>query len=63
MAQPKVAVWSFVAAGVLSLIAAVIPMLGGGRLNVTFLALAVVWFVLSGVVARKSRTDATPPAP
>lgn len=62
MAQPKVAVWGFITAGALSVVAAVIPMLRGGRLNVTFFALSIVWFVLAAAVAKKGRTDSPPPA-
>ena len=61
MAQPKVAVWGFVTAGVLSVVAAVIPVLGNRGINVTFLALSVVWFVLAAAVAKKSCTDSAPP--
>lgn len=61
MAQTKVAVWGFITAGVLSVVAAVIPMLRGGRLNVTFFALSVVWFVLGAAVAKKNRSNSAPP--
>jgi hypothetical protein len=63
MAQPKVAVWAFVLAGVLFVVAAVIPLLRGGELNATFLALSVVWFILGAAAAKKNRTDSAPPAP
>jgi hypothetical protein len=62
MAQPKIAMWGFVLAGVLFVAAALMPMVRGGTLNATFLALSVVFFILGAAVAKKGRpTDSNPP--
>lgn len=43
MAQPKIAAWGFIGAGVLFVVAALIPLIRGGSLNATFLALTGSW--------------------
>jgi hypothetical protein len=63
MAQPKIAVWGFLLTGVLFVVAALIPLVRGGSLNATFLALSVVFFILGAAVAKKNRaSDSSPPA-
>jgi succinate-acetate transporter protein len=63
MAQSRVAVWAFLLAAVLFLVVAFTPIVRGGSLNATFLALAVVFFVLGIGVARKNRRpESRPPA-
>lgn len=44
MAQPKTAVWGFLLIGVLFVVVALIPLMRGGSLNATFLAVSVVFF-------------------
>lgn len=53
MAQPKVAVWGFALAGVLNLIAALIPLLRGRSMNVVFFAAGVVFLILAAALAKK----------
>jgi succinate-acetate transporter protein len=55
MAQPKVAVRGFLFAAVLFVVVAFLPVVRGGSLNATFLALSVVFFVLGIAVAKKNR--------
>ena len=57
MRQDKVATWAFFVAAFFGAVAAFIPLLKGGRLNVTFLAVAVVFFILGLAIARKSRAQ------
>ncbi|MGH7586587.1 MAG: hypothetical protein ACREMH_10095 [Gemmatimonadales bacterium] len=54
MAPSRIAVWLFMLAAGLFLVVALLPVVRGGRLNATFLALAVVFFVLGVGVARRS---------
>ncbi|HET7711493.1 MAG TPA: hypothetical protein VFL80_06150 [Thermoanaerobaculia bacterium] len=54
MRQDKVAIWAFFLAAFLGAVAAFLPLLKGGRMNVTFLAVAVVFFILGLAIARKS---------
>jgi hypothetical protein len=55
VAHPKFAAWGFVVAGILFLVAALQPALRGGALNLTFLALAVVFVVIGRAAARTQR--------
>ena len=55
MAQPKFAVRGFLFAAGLFLIVAFAPVVRGGSLNATFLALSVVSFVLGIAIAKKNR--------
>jgi len=55
MKNTKVASWLFFAVAALSMIAALVPLVKGGPINVVFLSVAVVFFALGIVIARKSR--------
>jgi len=55
MSQGKVAVWILFAAAILLMVAALIPVLKGETMNVTFLGAGVVFFVIAAVAARKAR--------
>ena len=55
MKQTRIASWGFFAVAVLSMIAAFVPLLRDGRMNVVFLSVAVVFFALGVVTARKAR--------
>ena len=61
MAQPKTAVWGFLLIGVLFVVVALIPLMRGGSLNATFLAVSVVFFILGAAVAKKHRASDSPP--
>jgi len=63
MNRTRVAIWIFAATSVLSLVAALIPILKGGSLNFAFLGIALLWFVIAMAVAKQSRkAKNTPPA-
>lgn len=55
MKQGYVATWGFLAVAILSMVAALIPLLKGGAINVTFLGAGVIFFVVAIVTARKAR--------
>jgi hypothetical protein len=55
VAQPKVAAWGFVVAGVLFLTAGVLPAVRGGTFQPTFLAVGVVFLVIGAAAARARR--------
>lgn len=55
MKQTRLASGLFFAVAVLSIIAALVPLVQGGTMNVVFLSVAVVFFVLGVVTARKAR--------
>ena len=52
--KKKLLATGFALVGVISLVAAVLPAIKGQSLNVTFLGVGVLWFILSIVVGRKS---------
>ncbi len=56
MNRAKVAVGLFTFVSVLSFIAALIPVLKGGRMNLTFLGSGIVWLVIAVAFAKKART-------
>lgn len=63
MTKPKTAVVLFAATSVLSFIAAMIPLLKGGDMNVVFLGVGVVFLVIAVANAKKARaTSDVPPA-
>ena len=63
MKQPKIAAWGFLVAGILFLVAAVVPLARGGVVNFTFLLLAGVFVVLGTIVGKRSRpNNSSPPA-
>jgi hypothetical protein len=53
MKQRNFASWGFFVAGVLSMVAALVPLLRGQSMNVTFLGVAVVCLVLGVATGRK----------
>lgn len=57
MAQRILATWGFIVAGVLFLIAALIPVIRGGNLKPVNFVLAVVFLMLGAAAARKRRGD------
>ena len=65
MAKKKIPVWSFLIPAAIWLLAAIIPIMKGGRLNTTFFVLALVFAVLGGTLARRKRgrADSQSPAP
>jgi len=63
MTRAKVAVGLFAITSIISFIAALIPVLKGGRINVTFLGAGVVFLVIAIANAKKMRrSSAGPPA-
>jgi hypothetical protein len=54
MKQTKVRTSLFFGVAALSVIAALVPLLRGGRLNAAFLGSAVVFFALGVAIARQS---------
>lgn len=52
-----IAPFGFIAAGVLFVIAAVVPLAKGRPLNVVFIPVGVVFFILGAVLWRKARSD------
>ena len=64
MAQKLIPLWSFQVPALLFVVAAIIPVLKGGRLNLTFVVLAAVFAILSVAVAARQRPRKdSPPAP
>lgn len=55
MNRTSVASGLLFAVAVLSIIAALVPLLRGGAMNIVFLSVAVVFFALGVVMARKTR--------
>ena len=53
MNEKSIAVWAFVVAAVLCAIAGLIPLFRGRSVNVTLLALTVVWLVVAIAVAAR----------
>ena len=53
MKKGNVASWGFFVAGVLFMVAVLVPLLRGRPMNVTFLGVAVVCLVLGVATARK----------
>lgn len=63
MMKPKTIAWLFLAAGILFLVAAILPLRRGEPVNVALLLLAGAFIVLAPVVAKKAgSTDSHPPA-
>lgn len=56
MSRVNTAVWLFGITSVLCFVAALIPMVKGGDMNVVMLGVAVVFLVIAAVSARKPRT-------
>lgn len=57
MTRHKLAIGVLLFAAFMAAIAAFLPLLKGASMNVTFLSVAVVFFVLGLVTARKSREN------
>jgi hypothetical protein len=53
----------FILAGLLALLAAVLPLAKGERINVAFLAVGAVFIILSAIRLRKTPEDREPPVP
>lgn len=61
MTRPKIIVGLFAFAGVLFLIAALIPMLRSGPVNAGFVPLGIIFVILAVAVARRNRAPSAPP--
>jgi hypothetical protein len=62
MAQKRLPLWGFQLPALLFLLAAIVPVLKGGRLNLTYVVLAAAFAILSVVVAARNRgKGSTPP--
>lgn len=55
MRQRKIATWLFVAVTILLLAGALLPLLKGESMNVTFLGASVVFLIIAAASARKAR--------
>ena len=62
MAQPRVAVWGFVVAGILAMVAAFIPVLRGGTMNAVFFPVGVVFLILAAAINKNRPPTDSPPA-
>ena len=64
MMKPKTAAWMLLAAGVLFLVGAILPLRRGESVNVALLLLAGAFIALAPIVAKKARgsADSKPPA-
>jgi hypothetical protein len=63
MTRAKVAIWLFAVVSGLSFIAALVPLLKGGRANAAFLGIGVVWLVIAVASAKSAgRARKGPPA-
>ena len=61
--KPKTVAWLLLTAGILFLVAAILPLRRGESVNVALLLLAGACIVLAPIVAKKaSFTDSDPPA-
>lgn len=61
MTQNRAGVWLFGVASLFAFVAGLLPLLKGGRLNVTFLSVGVVFLVLTAAALKKDRSDGNPP--
>jgi succinate-acetate transporter protein len=61
MTQNRAGVWLFGVATLLAFVAALLPLLKGERLNVTFMSVGVVFLVLTAAAAKKDRSSGNPP--
>ena len=61
MTRAKAAVGFFIVVSLLSITAALIPVLKGGQMNVTFLGSGVVFLVVAIASAKKARTASKEP--
>ena len=52
--------WGFLIAGILFLIAAIVPFAGGQTVKVSFFVIGIALMVVGAAIARKRRAD-TPP--
>lgn len=55
MAQARIVMWGFVVAGVLFFVAALLPLLGGGRMNAVFFPVGLVFLILAAAKAKEKR--------
>ena len=55
-----IAPFGFIAAGVLFVIAALVPLAKGGALNTVFIPVGVVFFILGAALLRKVKSDSAP---
>lgn len=61
MTRAKVAVGLFAVVSILSFVAALIPVLKGGPMNVVFLGSGVVFLIVAIASAKKARTASNDP--
>ncbi|HHY55937.1 MAG TPA: LPXTG cell wall anchor domain-containing protein [Chloroflexi bacterium] len=52
--------WGFLIAGILFLIAAIIPFVGGETVRVSFFVIGIALLLAGAAIARKRRADAPP---
>lgn len=64
MMKPKTTAWMLLAAGILFLVGAILPLRRGESVNVALLLLGGAFIVLAPIVAKKAggSTDSEPPA-
>lgn len=55
MKRETLVAWMFPLVAVLSFIAAFLPVLRGRPMNVTFLAVGVIWLVVAAAAAKRNR--------
>lgn len=55
-----IAPFGFIAAGVLFVIAALVPLAKGGAPNTVFIPVGVVFFILGAALMRKVKSDSRP---
>lgn len=59
MAQARIVMWGFVVAGVLFFVAALLPLLGGGRMNAVFFPVGLVFLILAAMAKKNRAPDDT----
>lgn len=52
--------WGFLIAGILFLIAAIIPFVGGETVRVSFFVIGIALLLVGAAIARKQRAEAPP---
>lgn len=60
MSKNMIGNWGFLIAGILFLIAAIIPFVGGETIRVSFFVIGIALLLAGAAIARKRRTDAPP---
>jgi hypothetical protein len=60
MVKNIIGTWGFIIAGIIFLIAAIIPFLAGRTINPAFFVISVALLVVGAAIARKTRVNAPP---